>query len=86
MHTDDVAIRNTTYRVFVENGTAPSAADVATAAGVTLAAVQAAWHRLHDAHAIVLQRDAVELRMGCIRHLRSATHRWPYRDQLPRVW
>lgn len=60
----DIAIRNTTYRLFVENGSAPSAADVATAAGISLSDTEAAWRRLHDAHAIVLQPDAVELRMA----------------------
>ena len=64
MDAADIAIRNTTYRLFVENGSAPSAADVATAAGIALADAEAAWKRLHDAHAIVLQPDAVELRMA----------------------
>lgn len=64
MHADDIAVRNTTYRLFVENGSAPSAADVAAAAGITLADAEAAWKRLHDAHAIVLQPGTVELRMA----------------------
>ena len=64
MHADDIAVRNTTYRVFVENGAAPSAADVATAAGISVDDAEAAWRRLHDAHAIVLQPDAVELLMA----------------------
>lgn len=64
MHADDIAIRNTTYRLFVESGSAPTAADVARAAGIALADAEAAWKRLHDAHAIVLQPDVVELRMA----------------------
>ena len=64
MDADDVAVRNTTYRLFVENGTAPSANDVASAAGHSVGDVRAIWQRLHDAHAIVLQPGAIELRMA----------------------
>lgn len=64
MHANDVALRNTTYRLFVENGAAPSADDLASATGISVAEVRVAWQRLHDAHAIVLQPDAVELRMA----------------------
>ncbi len=64
MHAPDIAVRNTTYRLFVETGAAPLAIDVATGAGITLADVEATWRRLHDAHAIVLQPDAIELRMA----------------------
>jgi hypothetical protein len=45
----DLEIRNDTYRRFVELGRAPAPAEV----GEPLA-VQAAWRRLHDAHALVL--------------------------------
>lgn len=64
MHADDIAIRNTTYRLFVETGSAPSVADVAKSSRISVADAEAAWKRLHDAHAIVLQRDAVQLRMA----------------------
>jgi Alkylmercury lyase len=60
----DLAVRNLTYRLFVDLGRAPTVADVAAAAGSTSAAVGASWRRLHDAHALVLQPDTVELRMA----------------------
>jgi hypothetical protein len=49
----DVQLRNVTYRRFVELGRAPSAEEVAADAD----AVRAAWRRLHDAHALVLDED-----------------------------
>jgi hypothetical protein len=64
MHAADIAVRNTTYRLFVERGAAPSAADVATATGIAPVEAQATWQRLHDAHAIVLQPGALELLMA----------------------
>lgn len=64
MDASDVSVRNLTYRLFVDNGQAPSAADVAAAARVDIALVGAAWQRLHDAHAIVLQPGSLELRMA----------------------
>lgn len=64
MDAHDIAVRNLTYRLFVDNGAAPSVVEVAAAAGVTVADATASWQRLHDAHAIVLQSDAVELRMA----------------------
>ena len=59
----DLTVRNATYRRFVELGRAPSAADVAGVVGESEAAVRAAWGRLHDAHALVLD-DAGEVRMA----------------------
>jgi hypothetical protein len=50
----DRALRNVTYRRFVELGRAPDAMDVAEATGMPQAAVRAGWQRLHDAHALVL--------------------------------
>ncbi len=60
----DIAVRNTTYRLFVETGAAPSAINVAAEAGIGVGDLRVAWQRLHDAHAIVLQPDASELRMA----------------------
>jgi hypothetical protein len=53
---DDVdrRLRNATYGMFVELGRAPRAEEVAAAARVTAAEVEASWARLHDAHALVL--------------------------------
>ena len=60
----DVAIRNVTYHLFVDRGRAPTVADVATAAASTADEIRAAWRRLHDAHAIVLDPGTSELRMA----------------------
>jgi hypothetical protein len=50
----DIELRNATYRQFVDLGRAPTVAEVASAAGTTEAEVRAAWQRLHDGHALVL--------------------------------
>ena len=63
MDEGDIEIRNLTYRVFVERGGTATAADVAAAAGLEPADVEAVWRRLHDAHALVLD-EAGELRMA----------------------
>ena len=59
----DIELRNATYRRFVELGRAPSVAEVASVSGTTEAEVRGAWHRLHDAHALVLD-DLGEIRMA----------------------
>ena len=63
MEPADIDLRHATYRRFVELGSAPSAADVAATHDLPEAAVRAGWHRLHDAHAIVLDEDG-EIRMA----------------------
>lgn len=63
MDAADLRIRNATYRLFVELGRAPTAADVATDTGVGEEAVRASWARLHDGHALVLDA-AGEIRMA----------------------
>lgn len=60
----DLAIRNLTYRLFVDRGQPPTRADVATTAGVSSSEIHAAWGRLHDAHAIVLDARTGQLRMA----------------------
>lgn len=60
----DRRLRNLTYRSFVELGRAPAAEEVARRAGMTKAEVEEAWHRLHEAHALVLNPETVELRMA----------------------
>jgi hypothetical protein len=52
----DIELRNATYRAFVELGRAPTAAEVARASGTSEADIRAGWRRLHDAHALVLDR------------------------------
>jgi hypothetical protein len=60
----DFELRNLTYRLFVELGRAPGAAEVAGEAGTTTADVEAGWRRLHDAHALVLDAGTGGIRMA----------------------
>jgi hypothetical protein len=64
MDESDLGLRNLTYRLFVELGRAPTAEEVAGAAGSGADQVRAGWDRLHDAHALVLQRGTAEIRMA----------------------
>lgn len=59
----DIELRNLTYRAMVELGRAPTVSEIAARAGLDRAAVNAAWRRLHDAHALVLDE------VGAIRML-----------------
>jgi hypothetical protein len=60
----DRRLRNVTYRMLVERGRAPTAAEVAAATPSSAAAVEAGWRRLHEAHALVLHQTRPELRMA----------------------
>ena len=60
----DVALRNLTYKLFVELGRAPTVDDAATAIGSTPDDVWAGWQRLHEGHALVLQTHVREIRMA----------------------
>jgi len=60
----DVDLRNQTYRLFVERGRAPTAAEVAASVAWPVEDVHAGWRRLHDEHALVLNAGATELRMA----------------------
>ena len=62
MDDSDLTVRNATYGLFVERGGAAGAADVAAQLGRTEPDVHAAWRRLHDEHALVLDAEG-ELRM-----------------------
>jgi hypothetical protein len=64
MHDADLALRNATYRLFAEEGRAPSAEAAAAACGLTAGAVRSGWRRLHDEHALVLEDGAAEIRMA----------------------
>jgi Alkylmercury lyase len=64
MDTGDVALRNVTYRLFVESGRAPTATAVADTTGATVDEVLEGWGRLHDAHALVLHPGRREIRMA----------------------
>lgn len=50
----DLAIRNATYRAFVEVGRAPTVDELAESTGESRAVIVAAWRRLHEGHAVVL--------------------------------
>jgi hypothetical protein len=64
MSPDDVALRNATYRLFVERGRAPTAAEVGAATGRDPGVVLAGWQRLHASHAVVLDASGTEIRMA----------------------
>ena len=57
MTPEDLAIRNATYRLFAERGRAPTTDEVAIAIGEGSIAVEAAWQRLQEAHALVLDGE-----------------------------
>jgi Alkylmercury lyase len=57
-------IRNLTYGMFVELGHAPTADELAAAAGLSGSDVVTAWLELHDAHALVLDPNTSEIRMA----------------------
>ena len=59
----DLRIRNHLYASFVRDGSAASVSEAAEALELPEADVLDAYHRLHDAHALVLQPDATEIRM-----------------------
>jgi hypothetical protein len=64
MDAADIALRNATYRRFVELGRAPTTAEMAAALGRPAEDVEAGWRRLHDAHALVLAPNAAEILMA----------------------
>ena len=64
MDGDDIALRNLTYRQFVELGRAPTVHDIAAISGATPDDVWSGWQRLHDEHALVVQSHTRELRMA----------------------
>jgi Alkylmercury lyase len=64
MDEPDITLRTLTYAMFVDLGRAPTTDEVAAAAGSDPAEVSAAWRRLHDAHALVLNLGTDEIRMA----------------------
>lgn len=64
MDPGDIALRNDTYRMFVSLGRAPSAEEIGTTSGRSVADVLAGWQRLHHAHALVLNATGSEIRMA----------------------
>jgi hypothetical protein len=60
MEQSDLALRQATYRLFVDLGRAPTPAEL----GLEEDALREGWRRLHDAHALVLDEATGELRMA----------------------
>ena len=59
----DLTIRNQVYSNFVRTGRAPHPSEVAIDLDLGPSDVEESYQRLHDAHALVLARDALEIRM-----------------------
>jgi hypothetical protein len=79
----DLAVRNFLYRRFVGLGRAPQVEEVGAELGLSQDDVETALRRLHDAHALVLERDALEIRMlnpfSCVPsawRVHAAGHTW----------
>ena len=79
----DLEIRNLTYRLFAERGRAPTVGDVVVESRLSRDEVEAAWRRLHDAHALVLHPDRIELLMAnplsavpTVHRVRTEHRRW----------
>jgi hypothetical protein len=64
MDDSDLTLRNHLYRRFVELGRAPTFGELAAELGRPAAEVGAAMRRLHEAHAVVLERDGSRIRMA----------------------
>lgn len=63
MDEHDLRIRNRVYSSFVLTGIASTAADVAEDLRLAPGDVEAAYRRLHEAHALVLHPGTTEIRM-----------------------
>jgi hypothetical protein len=59
----DLRIRNEVYSSFVGTGNAPAAAEMAAQLGLAEDEVAAAYRRLHEAHALVLEAETTTIRM-----------------------
>jgi len=59
-----LAVRNLTYRMFVDGGRAPTVDEVARVADLASAEVKASWRELHRAHALVLTPATMDIRMA----------------------
>lgn len=63
MNDRDVAIRNFLYGHFVDTAQTPRVAHVVDEFGLSREDAEAAFRRLHEAHALVLERNTLEIRM-----------------------
>ena len=64
MDEHDLVLRRLTYKLLVDLERAPTATEVAAAAGSEPSDVLAGWQRLHDEHALVLNDARAEIRMA----------------------
>jgi Alkylmercury lyase len=64
MDEGDLRLRNHVYRRFVELGRAPRFDELEDELELPAAELEAAMRRLHDAHALVLERDGSRIRMA----------------------
>jgi hypothetical protein len=64
MAPEDLDVRNVTYGQIAGLGRVPTIDEVAAILGVPVVDVRAAWRRLHDAHALVLDDDTDQIRMA----------------------
>ena len=62
--TFDQEVRHYVYDQTMKTGTSPTVAETAADLSTTTADVQASFHRLADAHMLVLQRDTGEILMA----------------------
>ncbi len=60
----DWAVRLAIYRSMAKSGSAPEAAEIADQLGLETEEVGAAYHRLHDAHAVFLEPGTSSIRMA----------------------
>lgn len=63
MDEHDLRIRNRVYSSFVRTGIASTAADIAEELQLAPGDVEAAYRRLHEAHALVLHSGSTAIRM-----------------------
>ena len=61
MDDNDLALRNLTYRLFVELGRAPTIEEVRLELGSAVEDVRAGWERLHHEHALVLALSLIHI-------------------------
>ena len=61
MEAFDLDVRRHVYFSIVANGRPPSAGETASAFALGVPEVEASYRRLHDAHALVLHPDSVEI-------------------------
>jgi hypothetical protein len=64
MDANVLELRNLTYGMFVELGRAPTVDEVARAADLSSAEIEAVWRELHREHALVLNPATTEIRMA----------------------